>query len=243
MTVFSQINKKSFNVRTQKFETSGSFTVPEGVNTIFVWMAAAGGGSSRVSGTNYCFGAGGSGGYYKSYPIVVTPGDTLTVVVGAKGTSSSTSSSNVTKGGNSRISNGATVLLEAWGGGPGSSGFGGSISSNTNPPGTNSNYGGGNGGFPGGSGGSSVYQYIVTSTGQAVIWSGGSSCDTSVYSFSAGYPRDAYFGPILGLGEFAGGNGYGGSSPFGAGHGGHINADATGGYDAEDGLVILTWYN
>ena len=81
-------------------------------------------------------GGGGSGGFYSGQTIAVTPGETLTVVVGAGGGSASfefngvflctgtaygTSGTywNGKAGGSTTVSRGATVLYTATGGGPG----------------------------------------------------------------------------------------------------------------------------
>jgi hypothetical protein len=103
-----------------------TLVVPTGVNSITVKLYGAGGGGSVLS-------AGGAGGYVASQ-IPVTPGETLTIIVGKAGTTG-TSSSTVaggyggggstvsteggTGGGRSAIRRSGTELLTAGGGGGG----------------------------------------------------------------------------------------------------------------------------
>lgn len=99
----------------QLYTTAGtfSFVVPNGVGSICtaaVGAGGAGGGSTASYG-----GVGGAGGalvYGNNIPV--TPGETLTVEIGAAGTSSA--GSNGTAGGYTEIRRGATVLLRAPGG-------------------------------------------------------------------------------------------------------------------------------
>lgn len=84
----------------QAFTTSGTFTVPAGVTTLFVYgrpgafggSGGAGGAAGFGGGAQGGGGAGGSGGSGGAgsqlagpYPIAVTPGQVLTVVVGSGG--------------------------------------------------------------------------------------------------------------------------------------------------------------
>lgn len=64
------------------FWSSGTWTVPPGVNTIGIEVWGGGGGGNTGGG-------GGSGGYFKDI-ISVTPGQTYTVTIGAGGTGAST---------------------------------------------------------------------------------------------------------------------------------------------------------
>lgn len=67
----------------QTFTASGTFTVPAGVSTVDVWLVGGGGGSVP-SGSN--FGGGAGGGYCKlEKNISVTPGQGITVAIGAGG--------------------------------------------------------------------------------------------------------------------------------------------------------------
>lgn len=61
---------------------SYNFVVPKGINEIRALITGGGGGGSRISGLG---GAGGGGGACKEVILTVTPGETLTVVVGSGG--------------------------------------------------------------------------------------------------------------------------------------------------------------
>jgi len=73
----------------QKFTSSGSFTVPAGVTTIYASGCAGGsggGGSNTTSSSNS--GGGGGGGYGQSIqkvPYTVTPGQVIAITIGAGG--------------------------------------------------------------------------------------------------------------------------------------------------------------
>ncbi len=82
---------------TQTYTTPGTYnwTVPNGIYSITVNTVVAGGGGSGGGGWTNCVGsngdaytggAGGSGGFRTSQTLTVTPGESLTVVVGAGGT-------------------------------------------------------------------------------------------------------------------------------------------------------------
>jgi hypothetical protein len=148
--------KKAFpESGTQVYSTAGtySFVVPNGIYSLTVpLLVGAGGGGSGTNGAGDIWGGGGggSGGYRESQTISVTPGETLTIVVGAGGLSgrvtfngsllcSGTNGTSVagTNGGTTSISRGGTSLLNATGGvagtpapngdnGPGAPGAGGS---------------------------------------------------------------------------------------------------------------------
>lgn len=121
-----------------------SFVVPRGVTSVAVTVVGAGGGggSNNSSGSVYGGGGGGSGGYVQT-TITVTPGETLTIVVGWGGYGSNYNfngnyayynnvytDTNIYQqnpgtwasggaGGSSSISRGATTLVSATGGGGG----------------------------------------------------------------------------------------------------------------------------
>ena len=112
---------RNVDVQGQQEYTSASgafsFTVPTGVTQVSaVAIGGGGGGSGGESGRNEGMGGGGGGGLaYGTF--AVTPGETLTVNVGAGGTSSSGASG--TAGGASTILRGGTTLLSGGGGGGG----------------------------------------------------------------------------------------------------------------------------
>lgn len=111
-----------------------SWTVPAGVNYIFVKMWGAGGGPGRAGGWSY--GADGGGGGHSRALIPVTPGTTLTIKVGLGGLTASYGSvygggggagANAdityagTGGGGAYVFNGSSPLIIAGGGGGGGS--------------------------------------------------------------------------------------------------------------------------
>ena len=120
-----------------------SWVVPEGVYSISALCVGAGGGARRYDSS--VGGAGGGGGglrYAKKIPV--TPGETLTITVGAGVVGAN--------GGVTTISRGSTILLQATGGVAGwnFAGAGGDGST------LDSNIGGGNGGSGGAKGASQV---------------------------------------------------------------------------------------
>jgi hypothetical protein len=64
-----------------------SYVVPAGVTSVVATIVGAGGGSGATNsnGNILASGGGGSGGYLQNQTVAVTPGETLTVVVGAGG--------------------------------------------------------------------------------------------------------------------------------------------------------------
>ena len=232
--------------KSQKFIASGTFTVPNNVFTIIVNMVGAGGGGSNYqygSSAPYTFGGGGAGGYYQNYPLAVTPGDVLTITVGAGGTSSFISNniyvsgSSLTAGGNTSIYKGAQELLTAYGG---SCACDPTYYYYSNADYAPWWYGGGCGGAPNGSGGGGgCYNGNYT---QFEIAAAGGDCGARISgTLNGGGPirQQYYYGAIFGYGEFSNVGAYGGSSPFPAGHGATSSASLPPG---ENGLVVLTWF-
>ena len=132
---------------------SYTFTVPKGVYSIIaeVWGAGGGGGGSS---SNNSGGSGGGGGGYSSGNIDVTPGQSITLVVGAGGVGGAAGNNPGADGGFSRLTAGA-VTLQANGGkggqgnkgthGSGGTATGGTINT-TGANGTTGGISGGNGG-------------------------------------------------------------------------------------------------
>lgn len=114
-------------------DTTGTFTfeVPTGVTAISALAIGGGGGGGGTSGSaTASAGGGGGGAFVYSNAIAVTPGETLTVQVGNRGSAGTGSTSSATSGGaggESSLSRGGTVLLLAKGGSGGTR----SISSTT----------------------------------------------------------------------------------------------------------------
>jgi hypothetical protein len=85
MSIFSQFTSGG-RLRSQDFTSSGTFTVPAGVTTVWVTMCG-GGGSGAGQGSNNGAPGGGAGAYYIKRPVEVTPGASITVTIGAGGAS------------------------------------------------------------------------------------------------------------------------------------------------------------
>jgi hypothetical protein len=148
-----------FKGNMQSFVTSGTFTVPADVTRIKVTVTAGGGsGASCASGG---FGGGGGAGGTAIESIAVTPGDVITVTVGAGGAAPAAGANNGNDGGNSSFGSFCSALggvggLAASPGGQGNVATGGTI-----------NIRGGDGGD--GTGG----DYRRAGDGGASFWGGG----------------------------------------------------------------------
>lgn len=183
----------------QDFTTVGttSWVVPANVYSISaVVVGGGGGGSAWTSG-----GGGGRGGDLRyAISIPVTPGETLTITVGAGGIKALTAVAG--SGGFSNISRGGTSLLQAAGGagGSSSSGFGATLGTSTP---TSANIGGGTGG----------------------THAAGGTTNTSGGGGAAGYTGN---GGNSGVGAVAGSAGAGGGGGGGGG-GGSGGTGASGG--------------
>lgn len=202
---------------------SHSFVVPANVTEISAVTVGGGGGASASPGTSNYSGAGGGGGALSYATIPVTPGEALTVIVGAGGGSS-------IAGSDSLIERGATILVGAGGGSQGvysatSGGAGGTVLAGTGGAGgtgggSRNNDGGGGGGGAGGYSGNGG----AGGTGNSGVGLGGSG--------GAGGG---------GGGQSTGGvqnNGGGGVGVFGLGSnggGGAVNNPGTGGSGGGNG--------
>jgi hypothetical protein len=242
MSNLTQFTKKLAKLITVNFTTSGSFTVPQGVTTIFVTMIAGGGGYAREGYYDkYSYIGAGGGGYYLNEPISVTPGNTLTVTVAAGGSSgyrylNANGTATVwygtaTSGGNSSIYDGATKLIQTIGG-----------SSGTDITYTGYATGYGNGGWPNGAGGGALGTARSGSTGVGGVDSLGIS---SAYSQGADSNATAGAGAV-GMGEYPGAEYYAGGSPIPGGYG--VGADISGTYNQNtrtpgaNGFVQISYY-
>lgn len=231
MSIISQFLAANSKDKLQTFTASGSFTVPDGVYTLFVTMCGGGGGRYEYSG-GYKGGAG-AGGYFEEYPLAVTPGDVLTITVGAGGTSKffngSANYGTNTNGGTTKISLGAADLLVAYGGSTGYYVVSGGVGIGTWTGGAggypNGAGGGSNGGGAGGCGlakGSQVFGGgpNVANSGSQELW--GTGILKGVGSASA---QSAILG-------------YGGGEQFNSGTTAQYTSGAIKG---ESGIVILKW--
>jgi len=104
----------------QSFITSGTFTVPAGITTVFVTACAGGGGGGY--GNNGITGGGGGGEAIVNYPYTVTPGANLTVTVGTGGARAPSGASSSGSGGTNTVFD--SITLVAGGGGHGTPGSG-----------------------------------------------------------------------------------------------------------------------
>jgi hypothetical protein len=132
----------------QRFTTNGSFTVPDGVTEIYVSGCAGGGGSGGGGGnstTGPKIGSGGGGGgagqFIIKEPYAVTPGETISITIGAGGVAglgvNGADGTNGGTGGDTVIGTLATLT----GGGGGTKGV--SLSASNSVPGP-----GGGAGYP-----------------------------------------------------------------------------------------------
>jgi hypothetical protein len=112
--------------RKSVFTSNGTYTVPDAVTTI--WVSGAGGGGGGGGGNSLSSteqGGGGGGGYAGACvlktPISVTPGESLTITIGAggaggAGTTSLANAGDGSAGGATTIVNGSSTLLSLAGG-------------------------------------------------------------------------------------------------------------------------------
>lgn len=135
------------------YTTAGTYSwvVPSGITSIAA-ITVGGGGGGR-GGLNY--GGGGGGALAYKNGISVTPGETLTVTVGAGGTAGSGNACGTGAGcgGASTLKRSGTTLVGANGGQLGSNRFGGTVITGTGFSGGNGGWGGGGAGGYSGNGG------------------------------------------------------------------------------------------
>ena len=159
---FGPVPHQTIASRKAVFASNGTFTVPGGITSIWASGCAGGGGG----GSSYTDWSGGAGGGYGQWvlnnPITVTPGDVLTIALGAAGQGGQTTSADVagvtiyttapgTAGGNTTITNSAgTALLTLTGGGGGGSPGNTTATTSPCPGGVGYPYGG-SGNYAGGS--------------------------------------------------------------------------------------------
>lgn len=223
----TEITPKLFEVAgEQLYLSGGSFVVP---NNLFQISAAVvgggGGGGGGESGRNDGV-TGGAGGGLAYGTFAVTPGETLTIVVGAGG-SGGGSGNNGTAGNPSSIARGATVLLQG-GGGQG----GQARSTSTRSGGTSTGTARAGGGAGGTSGG-------TTNTGGGGGGAGGYSGNGG-NGGTSGAGTSGSGGGGGGGGATSAGQGYGGggidlAGVTTSGTGGLLNAVGTGGSGGANG--------
>lgn len=219
-------------VRLAKLTSSGSFTVPSGVTTLYVSGCAGGGGggggasSSNNSSASTSGGSGGAGQSVIKTSITVTPGQVVTYTIGNGGAGGSGGSTGVN--GNPGASGGSTIfgsLLSLIGGSAGGPGVYGT---------TTINGGSGGAGYPPGGNGMSA---VPTGASFVIYASGGTGASTA---FGGGGAA----GIAGGASSTSGGDafGYGAS---GGGGGAFITLGQTGtgksGGAGAPGILIVEW--
>ena len=210
----------------QLFTSSGTFTIPTGISAIKTTVIGGGAGGHR--GYNV---GGGGGGIAEKWYTGLTPGNTITVTIGAGGATQNTGNNNGVNGGTTSISSGSQSIT-------GISATGGFSSGQSFP----FNVSPGNVGF-GGSG-----------SGGDINGSGGACVNSAVGAAAAGGDTVPNIGQS-GVGPYVGGSspwGYGGRgylnpcnsnwstvvAPFGYGTGGAcMNTN----YNGLSGAVLIEW--
>jgi hypothetical protein len=176
----------------QAFTSSGTFTIPSGVTAIKMTIVGGGGAGGAGNAGGYPVGGGGGGGGAAiKYLTGLTPGNTLTVTVGAAGGTSSVASGTQ-----------SITTVSATGGTAGTSGA--------------SSGAGGAGGLGssgdlniGGSAGGTIFSPSVGCTSLGISGLGGASI------FGGGGTNASFTGGTVGAGRAYGGGGGGGSSSAG----------------------------
>lgn len=222
--VWSTIAASGGDLYSQDFTSSGTFSVPSGVDKVLVLAVGGGGaGGGCLSGAGtYQAGGGGGGGQIKFEPVAVTAGSSVTVTIGAGGTG----------GTGDGASGGSTTfgaLLTALGG------SGGAGNDNALTPVTN-------GMNQGGAGGRDNTNYVASGGGGGATSPGVSpyladAGTTSTYSVRAGRNPNA-LGSSGGVSVTSNKWSYGGNGGAGwlnLGGGGGAYGPMGGGYGADGG--------
>jgi hypothetical protein len=214
--------------RQQRFTANGSFTVPDGVTTIWGSGCAGGGGGGAGGGGGVAnvVGGGGAGGAAGQSVIEqaysVTPGQVIPITIGALGTGAAGGVGAGANGGN-----GGSTIIGALATLTGGAGGGGGGSAATNAPG-----GPFTAGFPSGSYGSDA--------GNGVTGSGhGGAGASGPFGGGGGAGRGAGGGGIFGA--FASGYGAGGGGGGGLYNGTGGSAAGGSGANGSPGIVIIRW--
>lgn len=205
----------------QTFTSSGTFTVPPNVTTLYISACAGGGGGggsgSASGGTSSAGGGGGAGQSITKQAYTVTPGATISITVGSGGThgnggagGGSNPGAAGSAGGNTVI--GTLVTLTGGSGGSGGSGPAGGA------PGA---------GYPGGCYGQDAAAGSFGGHGASTPLGGG------------GFGGRGAQNTAVGTGNAGGGNGSGGGGGGGC-YTVSTSAGANGG-DGAPGIVIIEW--
>lgn len=99
------------------FTSSGTFTVPANVtrlNRVELWGGGGGGGGSSTGTAPYNGAGGGAGGYCRAANMAVTPGQNITVTIGARGTGGPNTTGAAGGGGGTSSFNGLNTYRRRW---------------------------------------------------------------------------------------------------------------------------------
>ncbi|MBK6929493.1 MAG: hypothetical protein IPH12_01015 [Saprospirales bacterium] len=215
----------------------GTFTVPAGVTCLRVqtWGGGGGGGNSSANGNDG--GGGGGGGGYREGILTVTPGDNITVSIGAGGTgAAATDGADGANGENSVVTHSSgTITANGGGAGQGAMGAGGIGSGGT---GSFSGAVYGQVSFAGGNGGQGDNDEGGGGGGGAGATGNGGVGDDGGDATHNGGAGGAGGG---GAGGSGGNDGAGGAGSLVGGGGGAAGDDSGGGGNGAYGRVTLTW--
>jgi hypothetical protein len=270
MSVISALSGFFNSIGQEEFITPGTFTftVPQGIYEIQAVLIGGGASGARGQANREQSGAGGGGlRYINNLPV--TPGETLTVVVGAGGPASLANNTDGTNGGNSVLQRGANVLVQANGGtaslyingastgGAGGTGtaigtgpFGGTIGGGNGGKGGDSaaalNAGGGGAGGYSGNGGPGVNDGGTFAAGNQGAGGGAAGgedgLDDGVCGGGVGLLGQGTSGTTSGAGGSGGGNGTSGvGSSGGLYGGGGGGAEAATQGAGGNGAVRIVW--
>jgi len=225
----------------QVFTSSGTFTVPAGVNSIRVCVVGGGGGGGGGHS------GGGGSGHVRTGTYSVSPGQSISITVGAGGTGGPNGGGSGTNGNSSSITgiqtaSGGSGAGNSTSGGSGGSGGGGGC--NAGNPGGTGGTNGGNGGsctYSGGAGGN-FNSLAIFSTGLAITAGAGGAGGNTSHAGGGGGGGVEITGYSVngsdGVNQLSGkgGRGFGG----GGGGGGYAGPYYQGGNGAA-GVVYIEW--
>jgi|GEM_PF-1437317 len=220
-TFSAQLIARPYNGRAVDFTASGTWSVPSGVTScaLYIWSGGGGGGAASTYGG----GGGGGGGVQASTGVAVTPGETITVTIGAGGAAGSAGGDTTVVGsfGTGTVAGGSAGVAGTVAG-QGAGGAGGSTGGNRaggagGGGGGHVTYGGGGGGGAGsGADGSAGTSAGVA--GQGGLRAGGGVQDGGLGGAGAAGTTAALAGAVPG----GGGGGASTGAAAGAGGAGYV---------------------
>ena len=248
----------------QLFTSNGTFTVPDDVTSISVVCVGGGGGGGTSNQEDELGGGGGGGALAYVNNITTTPGESLTITVGAGGNPGG-SNANGTAGGNSSLSRGGTTLCSAGGGSGGGAeagnggaggtvitGTGGSGGSGGNANEGTENFGAGGGGAGGysGAGGNGANNNSTAAGGNGAGGAAGGA-GRNAGGGGVGILGGELINGLGGAATFGGGGGTGGDDGgdaangdgglYGGGGAGADDEDGDGSDAGANGVVRIIW--